>query len=102
MRFRDNVNSDSISLEVLVCLNDIEERWGWDLDITSGYREGSSGDHGTGEGVDIACSTSDFRFELVRALLDWGVSRIGIYDRHIHAGFSEGLPQDVLWTGVSK
>lgn len=68
--------------------------------ITSSWRSDSK-EHSLGEAVDIRCSDGFARLQIVRALLVRGFPRIGVYDRHIHAGISRSLP-DSLWTGVSK
>ena len=48
-------------------------------------------------GTDIACNNSDARFRIVKALLDAGFRRIGVYESFIHVGMSEDNPQDVMW-----
>ena len=53
--------------------------------------------HLTGNGVDLACSDSPTRFKMVKALLDSGFNRIGIYSAHIHADNSPTLPPQVMW-----
>lgn len=76
------------------------------LKITSGVRsieknEDIGGvkdsEHLTGEGVDLSCTISQNRFKIVKALLEVGFNRIGIYERHIHAGISKNHPQNVMW-----
>ena len=53
--------------------------------------------HVTGHAVDIRCATGRHRFLILRALLEVGFRRIGVYDRHIHADTQQNLPQDVIW-----
>jgi uncharacterized protein YcbK (DUF882 family) len=53
--------------------------------------------HLTGNAVDLACDDSVSRFAMVKALLDVGFTRIGIYSAHIHADNSKTLPQNVCW-----
>lgn len=77
------------------------------LFVTSSYRDGPGSAHHLGCAVDVADNlkgnpiSSRWRFQVVRAALQHGITRIGIYDRHIHLDTSEIHPQDVLWTGIS-
>lgn len=52
---------------------------------------------GLSQAVDLACTASVNRFKMVKALLDVGFNRIGIYQNHIHADESSALPQSVMW-----
>ena len=70
--------------------------------INSSHRPGDLLSHGKGMAVDIECLTSRNRFHIVQALLMVGFTRIGVYDRHIHADIDPSLPQDVMWWGRSK
>lgn len=58
--------------------------------------------HYRGYAVDIRCSKSRNRFKIVKALLNAGFYRIGIYDKHIHADCDPSLPKEVIWLGKSK
>jgi hypothetical protein len=60
------------------------------------------GSHETGEGVDVACSSSGVRHKMLPALYIAGFKRIGIYDRHLHVDVAERLPQNKTWWGKSK
>ena len=71
--------------------------------ITSIYRPTDrDSEHYTGEAIDIACTTSRHRYNLVTLGIAFGCTRIGIYDRHIHFGFKQEKDQDVIWLGTSK
>jgi hypothetical protein len=79
--------------------------------ITSGYRPPDinaavggveDSEHETGEGVDLACADSRTRHRMLPALYLAGFVRIGVYDRHIHAGISKTKPQKVTWWGTSS
>lgn len=55
--------------------------------------------HARGLAVDIRAHDSVTRFKIVKALLDAGFTRIGVYSKHLHADVDESLPQGVLWFG---
>lgn len=58
--------------------------------------------HARGLAVDIRAHDSVTRFKMVRALLDAGFTRIGVYDKHVHADVDDSLPQGVIWVGRSS
>ena len=75
--------------------------------ITSGWRtpeqnkkaggvKGSA--HEKGLAVDIRAPSKEYRTRLVKALRDVGFTRIGIYDKHVHADIDDTKPQ-VVWAG---
>lgn len=70
--------------------------------VTSGYRVDPGSEHETGRALDIRVRSSKTRYRLVKAFLDAGFTRIGVYDGHIHVGDNGTFPQMVLWTGVSQ
>lgn len=76
--------------------------------ITSGIRPhdttvvGLQSAHVTGQAVDLRAWTSRDRFYILKALFAVGFSRIGIYDKHIHADVSRIHDRDVVWTGESR
>ena len=79
--------------------------------ITSGLRTAGhnhtvggvpDGAHETGEGVDVACTTSRVRHKMLPALYLAGFVRVGVYDLHLHGDVAARLPQDVTWWGKSK
>jgi uncharacterized protein YcbK (DUF882 family) len=57
--------------------------------------------HEKGMAVDIAAADSMTRFHILKGLMAVGISRIGVYDRHIHADADSSKPQCVMWTGIS-
>lgn len=57
--------------------------------------------HLSGLAVDLEALDSRTRFLIVSALLQEGFTRIGIYDKHIHADVDFAKDQQVIWTGVS-
>ena len=54
-------------------------------------------DHISGEGSDIAVSSSRDRFRLVEAAIKVGISRIGIAKTFVHFGTSLTKTQEVIW-----
>lgn len=53
--------------------------------------------HLTGHAVDIACTESGDRYNMIRSFILAGFTRIGIYEKHLHVDNSATLPQDVCW-----
>lgn len=103
MIYKEGVERQKLDLGLRVLLADAEGRCSFEWVITDGYREGDELCHGVGLAVDIRCKSSNQRFQIVRALFAVGISRIGIYDKHVHADTCvDKLPQDVMWRGVSK
>lgn len=58
--------------------------------------------HKEGKAVDLKVSNSHQRYAILRGLILAGFTRVGMYDRHIHADRSTKLPQEVVWIGKSK
>lgn len=58
--------------------------------------------HARGLAVDIRAHDSITRFKIVKALLDSGFTRVGVYNLHVHADVDDSLPQGVLWVGESR
>jgi len=92
---------------LLKMLDDVRYKFNKPMHITSGYRtiehnkaiggvKGSS--HIKGLAVDIACTNSKDRFDLINCLLDVGFSRIGIAKTFIHVDLDSDKVQDVIWT----
>ena len=78
--------------------------------ITSSFREGDEKTHGLGLAVDIACEKDGNcrkRHAIITSLHAVGITRIGIYDKHIHGDegnrvYSGKYPSNCIWWGVSK
>lgn len=104
----DDVEPDPNLVEMLDHARDMA---GVPFEITSGLRTQAENEriggsplsaHLTGHAVDIAVSDSKARYAILMTLLNVGFSRIGVYDRHIHADNSPTLPAEVCWTGKSQ
>lgn len=93
--------ADKLSSDLLRVLDAARHEAGMPFSISSAYRPDDSGAHGRGLAVDIRCSGSIQRMAIVRALLNQGVPRVGVYDKHIHADVDPTLPQG-MWAGTSS
>ena len=97
-----------MSKELLEILDEVREDYGKPIHITSGYRTEAhnkivkgkkDSSHLKGLAVDVACTTSRERFELVRLFLEYGITRIGIADTFIHIDIDdEDKSPNVIWT----
>ena len=88
--------------KLLARLDNARQESGVPYNLTSTYREGDEKSHGRGWAVDIACMESRDRFHIIRGLLAAGFTRIGIYDKHIHADCDPSLDSQVVWLGESR
>lgn len=68
----------------------------WDL------KKGRSGNsaHTRGYAMDIRCNADATRMKIVKALIQVGCKRIGIYKTFIHADCDPKLTQNVIWYGL--
>lgn len=104
------VNMDSNFLQKL---DNAREIAGIPFRINSGYRtqehhnaiykklgkEPTKSAHLIGKAADIHCTDSRSRFIIISALLDAGISRVGISSTFIHCDTAEkGKTQNVIWT----
>ena len=53
--------------------------------------------HLTGHAVDLACADSPTRYAMIKACLDAGFTRLGIYSAHIHIDNDSTKPPQVIW-----
>jgi len=53
--------------------------------------------HLRGLAIDISCTESSKRFQIVDALLKAGFTRIGIANSFVHADIDESLTEQVIW-----
>lgn len=97
---------DLMSFDLLRMLDKARHLAGLPFIITSSYRDdpGTSAmsEHREGRAVDIRVKYEWERFLIVKACLDAGFLRIGVYDRHIHVDVSVWKAPKSLWVGVSK
>ena len=79
---------DKMNPELLALLDELREKYGYPIKITSDYRSpdhpiekskpNGPGSHTDGDAVDIASIGGEATFNLVRAAIDAGFKRIGI------------------------
>ena len=92
---------------LIIALDWIRRDAGVPIYITSSFRVGDSGEHGTGEGVDISDNLegndvgSRWRYKVLVSICRSGITRIGCYDKHFHLGISKQKDQEVCWHGIS-
>jgi len=95
---------DKILLEML---DEVRDKFDKPIHINSGFRTPahneavngkSDSSHLRGLAVDIACTNSQDRFDLINCLLDVGFSRIGVAKTFIHADIDFDKTQGVIWT----
>lgn len=104
------INMDSNFLQKLEAAREIA---GIPFKINSGYRtqehhnaiykklgkEPTKSAHLIGKAADIHCTDSRSRFIIISALLDAGITRVGISSTFIHCDTAEkGKTQNVIWT----
>jgi uncharacterized protein YcbK (DUF882 family) len=94
--------------DLLAVLTQLEHRMGFELHITSGYRDPihnadvggvpkSEHTDDPAQGADVQCQRSATRYKMLRELLSMAVRRIGIGNTFIHIGISLEKPQNVAW-----
>ena|SRR5688572_1779544 len=86
----------------------IANKLSFDLFITEAvpaHKEGShveNSAHFKGLAVDLRVGNGWERYSIIKAALEAGIKRIGVYDRHVHLDADPALPQPVIWAGTSK
>lgn len=98
---------NQLSPVLLDRLSVARERAGIPFVITSAYRSreyeikhgrNGSSSHCLGLAIDIKCTSSFQRYYMVKALLECGFYRIGVYPRHIHVDI-DSSKNDCLFLG---
>lgn len=109
------VKPDILRWEMIRKLDELRDRCGFALRITSSYRDPEhntkvggvpESSHcvapdGMYSGIDISIDSvgGSGIFQLVRNAFTVGFNRIGIYPKHIHLDVESRLLQQVLWIG---
>jgi len=92
--------------KILDMLDEVREIYGKPITINSGYRTlrhnasakgKTKSSHLKGLAVDIACSTSRDRYNLLEALKSVGFNRIGIAKSFIHVDIDSDKSGNVIW-----
>lgn len=95
----------SMALPLILLLDQIRERVGQPLIITSGYRSAEhnmkiggkmNSAHLRGLAVDIQARDSSIRFKLVQNAILLNFKRIEVAPAHVHLDIDQTLPQNVL------
>jgi hypothetical protein len=95
--------------DLIAKLTELEARMGFELTITSGYRdhthnqdvggvEGSEHTYDPAQAADVLCRRSVTRFKMLGELYQMGIQRIGIGKDFVHVGIATDKPQAVCWT----
>jgi len=76
--------------------------------ITSGYRCAPhnaevggkpTSDHLNGTAADVVVTSDKDRLSMVKAALEYGCRRVGVYQSFIHLSVNPENPQNVMWLG---
>lgn len=92
---------ESMNVELMKMLDSARSIAGFPFVITSSYREGDDGEHGRGLAVDFRIRGAAQREIAMLACHKAGFKRLGMYNKHIHAGVDHTLPLG-WWSGESK
>jgi len=91
---------------LLEMLDEVRDKFDKPIHITSGFRTPAHNEavggvetssHLKGLAVDIACTNSTDRFDLLNCILDVGFSRVGIAKKFIHIDIDFEKAQGVTW-----
>lgn len=99
---------DGMQKEFMDKLQAVRTLAGFGFIINSGYRHPThpieaakghaKGEHTRGLCADIRVATSSERYNLVKAAIEQGFTRIGVAHNFVHLGLGGvGLPPEVLW-----
>ena len=83
-------------------LEKLEGNLSFRLHINSGLRSDKHSSHQRGLAADIRVTGGWERREVVKAALEQGFERIGVYDHHVHLDIDPDRPRPVLWSGISR
>ena len=99
-------NEEAMDVEFVWRLDQLREKLGLPLRITSGYRcvqhnraigGADNSFHKAGLAADIMCHGDDYRHTLLNYVFKMYFGGIGIYKRHIHVDLR--MRRQVLWAG---
>lgn len=106
---RDEFDSpEEMSLELVTLLDAIRRDVDAPMIVTSSYRPGDARAHGKGLAVDVSDNaqgddvSAHWRYRVLKAALEHGIRRCGVYDRHVHLDVWADGPQDVIWWAKSR
>lgn len=100
-------SGSNMDADLLVLLDELRDRYGKPIRVTSGYRTEKhnaavggvpESSHMRGYAVDIAASSSRERHDLVKLAIQVGFNRIGIANSFIHLDNDPDKPYRVMWT----
>ncbi len=109
-RYFSDTEVEGLDSEFVAKLDMARHEAGIPFVITSGKRTAGENErvmgvdassHLKGIAVDLRSPDSTTRFRIVKSLLDQGITRIGVYDAHIHVDTDPDKPHEVMWIGVS-
>lgn len=88
-------------------LDEVREKAGIPLVLNSAYRSPEwdkkqgrtgTGAHTIGQAVDIRCNSDANRYKIIKAALECGIRRIGVYPSWVHIDTAgNGYAQDIIW-----
>ena len=96
---------------IILLAKRLEEHYGIDVYITSGYRTKEENKklggvknsaHLYGLAVDIRARSGFERFVIIKEAFEIGIPRIGVYNNHIHLDVDTSKPFPVVWSGKSR
>lgn len=99
---------EDMEQDALDMFDDIRRRAGIPMVLNCAYRsqewdkaKGRSGNgaHTKGYAIDVRCVDSANKYKIVKAALECGCPRIGIYRTFVHLDCDPTLPQNIIWYG---
>ena len=107
MKAVGNANITDLKEEMLEFIKKLEDKLGYEVAITSGYRgpdhpiearKAKPGEHSTGLAIDVAVVGGTAVFDLTKAAIELGCKRIGISRKKnfVHLGLSDRVTS--IWT----
>lgn len=97
----------NMNIEFIKMIDQLREICGFPFKINSGYRTEEynkivggvdSSAHEKGVACDISVSNGREKYDIIRAAIELGFTRIGIGKTFVHLDMDFDLPQRVIWT----